>query len=106
MSGSKLWSYCVLAVRNFWISSPLKRSTISKMEDFNIGDRFLTNIPGRGLVDVTVVSIREPNRVVNWTSADQSKRVYKLRESGLVNRKYWVRQSNQLRGLVVAEKAS
>jgi hypothetical protein len=68
------------------------------MEDIKIGDRRFTHIAGERR-QVVIVDIREPMTVVNWTSADQGKRVYKVKvDQGLarISRKYHVRQAHQL----------
>lgn len=61
-----------------------------------IGQRLFTQIHGV-VVGVVVIAIREPNTVVNWTSADQAKTVYKVRAvDASASRKYHVRQADQL----------
>lgn len=68
------------------------------MEDIRIGQIVYGWVAGERC-ELIVVDIREPNTLANWTSADQSKRCYKLkRNQGLarVSRKFFVRQANQL----------
>lgn len=66
--------------------------------DLKVGQVVYTDIKGVR-TECIITEIREPNTVVNWTSADQGKRVYKLKANqGLarVSRKYYVRQAAQL----------
>lgn len=68
------------------------------MEDIRIGQVVYGWINGERC-DLIVVDIREPNTLANWTSADQSRRVFKVkRNQGLarVSSKYFVRQAHQL----------
>ena len=74
-------------------------------QHIKVGDRFATVINGT-TTEVEVIAIREPFTLANWTSADQGKRVYKVRGTqGLakISRKYHVRQAHQLRGTGVDE---
>lgn len=61
---------------------------------------------GGVLVTVTVVAIRGTDEVVGWSSADQSKVVYKVVIPTQVGRKYYVRQAHQLFPIVKAAVAS
>lgn len=66
------------------------------MNDFKVGDVCFTRLRGEAsLTKVVILDIREPNRVVNWSSADQSKRCFKVRPLHQT-RKCLVRQSGEL----------
>ena len=73
-------------------------------EPLKVGDRCLirslTRTPVMSeYVEVEVIDIREPFTTVNWTSADQSKRIYKVRGTqgfARISRQYSVRRLHQL----------
>ena len=66
-------------------------------DTFRIGQLCHTRVGDRE-VFVVIVDIRDPDTLANWTSADQSKRVYKVRPAAALcsSRKYLVRQAHQL----------